>query len=423
MERIKGVTSLVKGAVVTPSKRIVAFDLLRGWFLMVVIIDHVELYPSGFDFLSGRGQLWVSAAEGFFFLSGLLVGMIYRKKADPQATPGGGMKLVFKKLWGRALLLYVCAVSLTLFYTAWALWHGNAEAIKYGAATQLDWATVWNTLQLKYVYGWSDFLSYYVTFMVAAPFIVWLLIKQQWRLVVLASVLLWLNQGTQFTHAWQLIFFGGLMTGFYWKQLQAKVASWKPKTQKIAWRTVVSVAVITMAVSYINLFVLGNLRNNPDAMASAWGAFLNGWNTINEAVWLWFDKFTLGPGRIAMFALWFAAAFLVVQRYAAKIPSSIAKTFTLLGQNSLFVYGTHSIFVFAVHAYLPKDWGFAFNFAITAAVLAVMVGITYVKVALKRRSAAIEAAAGGTKLSTFEKVTANLRGAASLLRPVGGRRS
>jgi hypothetical protein len=172
-----------------------------------------------------------------------------------------------------------------------------------------------------------------------------------------------------------------------------------------------------MAVSYINLFVLGNLRHNPEALASSWGGFLSGWDRINEAVWLWFDKFTLGPGRIAMFALWFTAAFLVVQRYTDKIPQKIAKTFTLLGQNSLFVYGTHSIFVFAVHAYLPKDWGLAFNFAITAAVLAIMIGITYLKVAYKRRAAA----AGTAKLPFAERLTTSVRLAAGMFWPAGRR--
>ncbi len=61
----------------TPTtKRIRAFDILRGYFLIVILINHIELYPSFFDFFTGRGRLLVSAAEGFFFMSGLLVGMV-----------------------------------------------------------------------------------------------------------------------------------------------------------------------------------------------------------------------------------------------------------------------------------------------------------------------------------------------------------
>jgi hypothetical protein len=63
-------------AVSGKSKRILSLDLLRGFFLIVIMIDHVELYPNGWDFLTGKGRLWVSAAEGFFFMSGLLIGMI-----------------------------------------------------------------------------------------------------------------------------------------------------------------------------------------------------------------------------------------------------------------------------------------------------------------------------------------------------------
>lgn len=367
-------------AVAKASQRIVAFDLLRGFFLIVVIIDHVELFPSGFDLISGRGQLWVSAAEGFFFLSGLLVGMIYRKKMLQ------GMKLVFRKLWGRALLLYVCSVSLTLFFTAWALWHGNAESIKYAAATHMGWDTVWQTLQLKYVYGWSDFLSYYVVFMVAAPFLIYLFKKNLWWVVVLLSYYIWLRRGINFTQAWQVLFFGGMTAGYYWKTMQAWVATWPERTRHIAFKTVVIAAGVTVVVSYLNLFVLDNLHNHLDSLTPWLSSFVWHWDQINEAVWVYFDKFTLRPGRIFMFLLWFTAAFLLVNRYASRIPQKLSWMLTLLGQNSLFVYGFHSILVFAVHAYLPKDWGLAFNFIITAAVIALLVLITHTKNVLKAKN-------------------------------------
>lgn len=47
--------------------RIHTIDILRGFFMFMIIVDHLELFPNGFDFLTGRGLLWMSAAEGFFF--------------------------------------------------------------------------------------------------------------------------------------------------------------------------------------------------------------------------------------------------------------------------------------------------------------------------------------------------------------------
>jgi hypothetical protein len=363
----------------TPSKRIGAFDLLRGFFLLVVIIDHVELYPSGFDFITGRGQLWVSAAEGFFFLSGLLVGVVNRKKI---AVDVG---LVFKKLWSRAALLYFCSITLTLFFTAWAIAHGNPDSIKYAGATHLGWDTFRQTLELKYVYGWSDFLSYYVTFMVAAPFIMYMLKRKLWWLVIGLIAFIWLNRGINFNQAWQVLFFGGMMAGYYWHNIQDVVAGWSKRTRDITWRTVVWAAGITVMISYLNLFALDNLHNHLDALTPWFATFIRNWDRINEAIWPFFNKFTLEPGRILMFLLWFSAAFLIINRYSSRMPKWITWTLNLLGQNSLYVYGTHSVVAFAVHAYLSKTMGFAFNFAITLLVIGIMIAITHAKNLLKQR--------------------------------------
>lgn len=381
-------TIQVNKATLAPSSRIVAFDLLRGCFLLVVIIDHVELFPSGYDFVSGRGQLWVSAAEGFFFLSGLLVGVVYRKKIQLSADEGGGIQLAFRKLWSRALLLYICSVSLTLLFTAWALAHGNAESIKYAAATHLGWDTVWQTLQLKYVYGWSDFLSYYVTFMLAAPFILYLFKKKLWWLVVGLSAFIWLNRGFNFNQAWQVLFFGGMLAGYYWRNLQARVADWSERLRTRAYRTIVGAAGVTLAISFLNLFLLDNLHNKLDTLSPGVASFIYHWDRINESFWPYFDKFTLEPGRMLMFLLWFAGAFLVVNRYAHKIPKKIAWGLNLFGQNSLYVYGFHSILVFIVHAYLPKTNGLVFNFLVTSLVIAIMLAITYANVKRKQHEVA-----------------------------------
>src|SRR5207237_1164743 len=92
------------------TNRILAIDLIRGFFLLVIMVDHIELYPNGWDFFTGKGRLWVSAAEGFFFLSGLLIGMIYKRRLHL------GMKFIFRKMWRRALELYVAGVSLTFIF-------------------------------------------------------------------------------------------------------------------------------------------------------------------------------------------------------------------------------------------------------------------------------------------------------------------
>ena len=63
-------------------KRIITFDIMRGIFMLVIIIDHmIGAYgESIFVLFTGGGGLPASAAEGFFILSGLMVGYIYGPK-------------------------------------------------------------------------------------------------------------------------------------------------------------------------------------------------------------------------------------------------------------------------------------------------------------------------------------------------------
>ncbi len=59
-------------------KRILTLDILRGGFLVAIIVDHLNQGPSLWYLLTGGGAMWVSPAEGFFAISGILVGYILR---------------------------------------------------------------------------------------------------------------------------------------------------------------------------------------------------------------------------------------------------------------------------------------------------------------------------------------------------------
>ena len=44
--------------------------------MVSIILNHLQWYPSGFDIVAARGSLFVSAAEGFFIISGILLGIV-----------------------------------------------------------------------------------------------------------------------------------------------------------------------------------------------------------------------------------------------------------------------------------------------------------------------------------------------------------
>src|SRR5438045_1113066 len=95
-------------------QRIVTLDILRGIFMLTMIVDHLHFFPGLFEWFTGRGELWVSAAEGFFLVSGLLVGYIYAPKMAQH------LRSATLRIWRRAAVLYAVSVSLTTIGVLWA---------------------------------------------------------------------------------------------------------------------------------------------------------------------------------------------------------------------------------------------------------------------------------------------------------------
>src|SRR5438105_2505860 len=61
------------------AKRDLRLDLLRGFAAFAMIVDHVgPVESSWLAFLTGANRFCVSAAEAFVFISGFVMGMVYR---------------------------------------------------------------------------------------------------------------------------------------------------------------------------------------------------------------------------------------------------------------------------------------------------------------------------------------------------------
>jgi hypothetical protein len=376
------------------TKRILAFDLIRGFFLLVIMVDHVELYPNGFDIFTGKGRLWVSAAEGFFFLSGLLIGMMYKRRLAL------GMKFIFKKMWTRALELYVVGVGLTFIYLAWAVFTHHS-AIK----DLLPFPFPWNhyikeALLMRFTYGWADFLVRFAILMFMAPFVFFLVAKRLWWLALAATFGVWLFRGMSFTLAWQLIFNLGIIIGFYWQPIQDRFRSLKPQTRSLVKRSFAITALITLALSYATVFVLSLLFHlwGDDLLSHWWQHVAYDWGNWNYDVWKYTDKWTMGPIRAALFFIWFPVLYWVVRRYEDKIGKFSRGILELLGQNSLFVYTVHSVIVFTFKMYLiPSHTNFFQNFLITGLGLVLLVSTT--KTYVKHKSSLLSLKDQGFKLS------------------------
>ena len=80
--------------------------------------------------------------------------------------------------------------------------------------------------------------------------------------------------------------------------------------------------------------------------------------------------------RLLMFALWFAAIYLIFRRYETVIGRYLGWFFLPLGLNSLFAYIAHGLVVTAVALALPRPTSLLTNFAIASGVLLLIWGAT-----------------------------------------------
>jgi hypothetical protein len=97
-------------AYLTPQGRDLRIDLLRGYFVLAMVVDHVR-GPSPLYLLTGGNRFYTSAAEGFILTSGLVAGLVYHHLIERD-----GMGPSIRKVLIRAGSLYLLTVGLTLLF-------------------------------------------------------------------------------------------------------------------------------------------------------------------------------------------------------------------------------------------------------------------------------------------------------------------
>ena len=349
------------------SERILTFDLLRGYFLCVILFNHLQYYPNLLDGFTGRGMLYASTAEGFFVVSGIVLGIVRGRKLLNQP-----FKVAAKLLWKRSFQLYVTTLILTFLFTLIGqLFIGN-PGLKWGIFTDWNhwWELLWHTVNLSYTYGWADFLRMYAIFIFFAPIALWLLRKGLWYVLLTISLGVWAlypllpnNPIIAQPFSWQFIFFAGFVIGFYWEKILATWRSLTAKTRKtIGWSFVTAFA-ITVVLSF--LFVFGH------KFGGALGAQLD---AIHQFVTIYFNKDELPLTRILLGAVWFWGLFYLVRRYEAVIMKTVGWFFLNLGMNSLYVYTISAFVVFFSHLLIapPGLGNVLLNFLLSIALLGIV---------------------------------------------------
>lgn len=110
-----------------------------------------------------------------------MVGYVYGPRLAKR-----GFSVVVKRLWKRAGLLWFLSVFFTLLFTACVLFFPESE--KYSTLYARDEISfLYNTLLLRFSFGWTDFLGRYAWFMFFAPFTLWFITRKMTWLVILVS--------------------------------------------------------------------------------------------------------------------------------------------------------------------------------------------------------------------------------------------
>lgn len=324
-------------------------DALRGLFLVWMTLTHL---PTRFSDFVNQPIGFVSSAEGFVFLSAMLVGRIYiRELVQDEAG-------VHLKLWKRSLKIY--GYHLLMLAFAFTIAAKFAVHTHRAALTNLldfylahPFVAIIGSILLLYCPPLLDILPMYVTFLFFTPLILSASVRNGWRRILAASGLVWLlaqfgvrdlvhNLIVRITHlpiplqetgafnlfAWQAVWIVGLWLG-------AKSAMGDVPLKRVpAWAVAVSCAVC--------LFFIG---------------IRHGWlgpHLTQQALGIQLDKWQIGPLRVLNLV-----TFTIVCYWLRKyfIKALAREPLLTLGKASLQVFCAHVFFVFVGLALLYGDAG------------------------------------------------------------------
>jgi len=170
------------------SKRRPELDALRGLFLVWMTLTHLPTHLSDY-FNQPLG--FVSSAEGFVFLSALLVAHLYfRQAAEKQER-------MREKLWKRSLHIYGYHVMMLVFaftIAASLAAHTHRPALinllNFYFAHPLT--AIAGSLLLIYCPPLLDILPMYVVFMLLTPPVLIFATRRRWTWILAASGFIWL---------------------------------------------------------------------------------------------------------------------------------------------------------------------------------------------------------------------------------------
>ena len=314
-------------------------DAARGLMLVWITLTHLPTAASAYV---NQPFGFISAAEGFIFLSALFTGRIYFRLAQHDGYPA-----MTRRLWGRTLRLYGYHALLLAF----------AFLVAVPIASHSDRPGLHNLLDFYFMVGAKqsiteaalliyrppllDILPMYIIFLMFTSAGLLLSRKIGWKPILWTAFALWAlaqfglrdiaytflmrfipiriplhEMGSFDLWAWQFLWITGVWLGVRWAQNDLPIESW-------AKRVVIPAGLIAVACFALRRAIEHGLQ-------------------LGASEFL-FDKWHLGPVRLLDFT---AVAMLLIVSQAVWKPLAV-RPLVMLGQSSLQVFCVHLLCCFA----------------------------------------------------------------------------
>ena len=322
-----------------PQKRDVRIDSMRGLMLVVMTIDHL---PNPIREYTAESIGFVTAAEGFVFLSGYVAGLVYTRRLYER-----GPSAMWRSAYRRSgeIYLYHLLTFVGLFLLLRVFGDASAQIRTWQSLMQAHWLTaLLSGATFLYQPELLGILPLYCLLVLFTPLLINGLNKGKLWLILSAACALWalaqfnvqeavlsqvvnrfpVHSGAFDILGWQLLFVVGLALGFYVRDGAESIA------RRGALPLTAAFVIVALLFMFRHDFVPGSLNLDLREFAV---------------------KRTVGPVRIVNF---FALALLIGSPRLWPARQSWVKCLAFLGRNSLQVFTFHIAMVYLLGALWPN---------------------------------------------------------------------
>lgn len=318
-------------------KREIDIDAARGFMLAWMTMVHL---PTAVTPWINQPFGYVSASEGFIFLSALFTGRIYYRLLAREGVGKMNLRLVTRtlRLYGYHVMLLLFAFVVAAHYAIGAQRQALYNLLDFYFAAGPARA-IRDALLLVYRPPLLDIIPLYIIFLLISPLVIVMSTRISWKWILGGSFALWL--GAQFglreasysvlhhfflriplnemgafdLWGWQLVWVAGMWCGVHWAKDDLPAEEWARRL----WIPAAVIVVGMFALRYAQLFGLDFGHYAP-----------------------LFDKWHVGAVRLVNCS---AAAILLI-RFREKVQPLAIRPLVLMGQSSLQVFTMHFLFCF-----------------------------------------------------------------------------